>query len=294
MSVTNNIRRSAMRKILWFSALLLILIPIWLGCEHDHSVNSNCDYYAEEPFSFTVDLEDQTRFRLMGITGTVEMTGQAGSRTVTVSGVKRVESSSVADARAHLDDIELKVENSEDELFVRTEYRRDAKGRNYVVDYTITLPSDLEVRASNQTGKVFVEEMENNVRANVVTGGVTLDRVTGDADIDVTTGNVTLKLFSGSANVDLITGNLSCEAFLPPRGVLDLKTITGRMDVHIPESTSAELTARVSTGKIDIWNLPLQDPSISSNYVSGQLHDGNGTITLEVITGQMSVSGFLD
>lgn len=283
-----------MKMTLLISALLLILIPFGLGCEIDNTVHSSSDHYAEEPFFFTVDLEDQTRFRLVGITGTVEVTGQSGAEAITIAGERRVGASSVSEARAHIDDILVDVRDTDDEVLVRTVYREDAEGRSYVVDYTITLPPDLEVRVSNQTGKVTIGDMEDDVRIDVVTGGARLDRIAGDADIDVTTGSVTLNQFYGSANVDLITGNMSCQAFLPSGGILDLKTITGSMEVQIPVSTSAELTASISTGKIDVWNLPLQNPSISNTYVSGQLHDGNGTITLQVITGQMTVSGFLD
>ena len=283
-----------MKKALWISALLLILGPIWLGCGDDHAVNSSNDYSAEEPFSFTVDVQDQTLFRLTGITGTIEVTGHPGTETITISGHKRVRAPSSAEAQAHLDDIQIEVQDYGEEVLVRTIYECDPEGRNYVVDYTITLPPDLETRISNQTGTTTVGQMEQNVRADVITGGVVLEGIDGDARIDVITGSVALDDFTGSADVDLTTGTLVCRAVLPPDGVLDLRTITGNMTVHIPESTSAELTASVATGQISISNLPLQNPNISNHYISGQLGDGSGTITLQVITGNMTISGFTD
>jgi hypothetical protein len=280
-----------MKKTLWVPAALLIFGLAGLGCEDDHAVDGNCDHYAEEPFEYTVDVQDQVRFRIVGITGTIEITGQPGADTVTIAGERRVGASSSDEARAHLDDVEVDVQGGEDEVLVRTIHHGDAEGRCYEVDYTITLPPDLEVRVTNQTGAVTVREM-GDVRASVVTGSVILEDVHGDADIDVTTGNVTLEDFYGSASADLTTGNLFCRVYLPPGGELDLKTITGQMTVHLPESASAELTASVSTGQISLINLPLEDPNISNNYVSGRLGDGDGTITLQVITGQLSISGF--
>ena len=283
-----------MKKALWMSVLVLILGPIWLACDDDHAVNSSNEYTAEEPFSYTVEVQDQTRFRLLGITGTIEMTGHPGTETITISGHKRVGASSTAEAQAHLGDIRIDVQDSEDEVLVRTIHQVDAEGRNYQVDYTITLPPDLEVRVSNQTGTVTVEQMEEDVRADVITGGVVLEEVDGDVRIDVITGSVILDQLTGSADVDLATGTLVCRAFLPPEGVLDLKTITGSLSVQIPESTSAELTASVTSGQISISNLPLQNPTVSNTYVSGQLGDGDGTITLQVITGSMTIAGFSD
>jgi hypothetical protein len=281
-----------MNKTLWIPALLLIFGLAGLACEDDHAVNGHCDHYAEEPFEFNVDMQDQVRFRLVGMTGTVEITGQSGVEVITIAGERRVGASSNSEARAHLDDIEVDVQDGDDDVRIRTIYHGDAEDRCYEVNYRITLPPDLEVRVTNQVGTVTVEEMERNVRASVVTGGVILDHVHGDADIDVTTGNVELEDFYGSASADLTTGNLCCRAYLPPEGELDLKTITGQMTVYLPESTSAHLTASLATGQISIANLPLEDPNISDNYISGRLGDGEGTITLLVITGQLSIFGF--
>lgn len=282
-----------MKKILWIPALLLIFGLAGTGCEDDHATNGNCDHYAEEPFESTVEITDQVRFRLVGITGSVEITGQPGVETMTIAGEKRVGASSTSEAQAHLEDIEIDVQDGDDEVLVRTIHHGDAEGRCYSVDYVLTLPPDLELRVTNQTGEVTVIEM-GDLRASVTTGGVTLEDVHGDADIDVTTGSVTLNDFYGSASADLITGNLFCRAYLPPGGELGLKTVTGQMTVQIPESTSAELTASVATGQINFSNLPLQDPNISSTFISGRLGDGDGTITLQVITGQLTISGFED
>ena len=280
-----------MRKILWIPAMLLIFGLAAVACDDDHSVNGNCDHYAEEPFEFTVEVQDQVRFRLVGITGTIEIIGQPGADTVTITGEKQVGASSTDVARSHLDDIEIEVQDGTDEILVRTIYHGNTEGRCYEVDYTITLPPELEVRVTNQTGEVTIEEV-GDTRVSVVTGSVVLEDVHGDADIDVTTGNITLEDFYGSAWADLTTGNLSCRVYLPPDGELDLKTVTGQMTVYLPESTSAQLSASMATGQIDLSNLPLQDPNISNTYVSGRLGDGDGTITLQVITGLMSIIGF--
>jgi hypothetical protein len=279
------------RKTLWIPVVLLIFGLAVMACEDDHSVDSSCDHFAEEPFEFTVDVRDQIRFRLVGITGTVEITGQSGIDTITIAGERRVGASSTDEARSHLDDIEINIQDGEDEVLVRTIHHGDAEGRCYSVNYTITLPPDLEVRVTNQTGGVTVTEM-GDVRVSVLTGGVILEDIHGDVDIDATTGDVTLEDIYGSASANLTTGSLSCWAYLPTGGELDLKTITGQMTVYLPESTSAELTASVVTGQISITNLPLEDPNISNDYVSGRLGEGDGTITLQVITGQLNIIGF--
>ena len=127
-----------MKKTLWIPAVLLFCGLTALGCEEDHSTNNSCDHYAEEPFEYTVEVTDQVRFRLAGITGSVEIIGQPGVDTITIAGEKRVGASSTDEARSHLDDIEIDIQDGDDEVFVRTVHHGDAEGRCYSVDYTIT------------------------------------------------------------------------------------------------------------------------------------------------------------
>jgi len=225
-----------MKKCISLCVLLLILGLVWLGCGSDNPVSNNIDSYVEEPFSFTVDVQDQSRFRLEGITGTVELTGRSDVNAITISGERRVESSS----------------------------------------YVISLPRDLEVKVGNLVGTVEVDSVDNKVTVNSVGGDIFLDEI------------------NGSVLTVLITGNIFCKATLPPDGVIDLSTVTGNIVLHIPEETSAQLSANVSTGTMHMSGLTLQNQNVTNTSVSGTLGEGNGTITVRAVTGNVTISGFTD
>jgi len=263
-----------MKNAILLCAVLLTISLAWLSCAQDDHVVNSTKYFAEEPFSFNVGLQDQTRFRLEGIAGTVEVTGRSDVTSITISGERRVESSSTADAERRLEDLQVEVQDLTNEVLVKTVQPEDTEGANYVVNYTITLPQDLEVKIGNVTGNVAVDSVDNKVSVYCVTGNISLNEI------------------NGSAFVVLITGNVSCKMILPPDGVIDLSTVTGNMVLQIPEETSAQLSANVITGTINVSGLTLQDQNISTTSVSGQLGDGNGTILLRVITGTLSISGF--
>lgn len=263
-----------MKTALLMCVLLLTIGLAWLGCEDKDSVVNSKEFSAEEPFSFTVDVQNQIRFRLEGITGTIEVTGRSDVTSITISGERRVESSSTEDAEERLEDLQVEVQALTNEVLVKTIQPEDTEGANYVVDYTITLPQDLEVKVSNVTGTVRVDSIDNKVSVSSVTGNITLNGI------------------NGSALAALITGNLVCKAVLPPGGDIDLSAITGNMVLQIPEETSAQLSANVSTGTINISGLTIQDQNITNTSVSGKLGDGDGTITLRVITGTVTISGF--
>lgn len=265
-----------MNKGISLCVLLLILGLVWLGCGSDNTVSSNIDYYAEEPFSFNVDVQDQSRFRLEGITGTVELTGRSDVTAITISGERRVESSSKEDAEARLEDLAVEVHDLTTEVLVKTIQPEDTGGANYIVDYVISLPRDLEVKVSNLVGTVEVDSVDNKV---------TVNSVGGDIDLDETNGGVLTVL---------ITGNIFCKATLPPDGVIDLSTVTGNIVLHIPEETSAQLSANVSTGTMHMSGLTLQNQNVTNTSVSGTLGEGNGTITVRAVTGNVTISGYSD
>jgi DUF4097 and DUF4098 domain-containing protein YvlB len=301
-----------MKKIMMMFVLLLTMSLVLLGCGRDGSVCHKIDHYVEEPFSFTVDFEDHTRLRLAGITGDVEVTGQPDAEAIIISGHRRVGSSSTVDARARLGDLRVDVQDLGSEVIVRTIQPADTEGASYIVNYTITLPPDVEILVGNKIGTVAVDGVHNTVTVNASTGTVILCQINGSACVDaansttylqdihgnvwadVLNGGVSLHRIEGDIHAEVKNGSIGCQTILLPKGVIDLRSVNGGVSLKIPETTSAQLTASVTNGNIDISNLPLHNQSCTNNCVTGQLRDGNGTICLQVVNGGISVSGCLD
>jgi hypothetical protein len=107
----------------------------------------NTDSFAEEPFSFEMEIGERTTFRIQGINGVVQITGVPGETAVKVDGKRRVESDSVEDAESHLERLTVDGTYSEEDIRIRTIQPADAEGRNSIVDYTVSLPPHLEIDA---------------------------------------------------------------------------------------------------------------------------------------------------
>jgi len=236
---------------------------------------SNTDFEAVAVFSAEIPVVNHTLFSLSGEEGVVTVTGLPGATSVTINAVKRVQSESTEDADAHLQELEVNVQDLATEIRVETIQPIDDEGRNYIVDYTVTLPVFLAVRVQN-------------------TGGiVTLDSISNDVTVINVGGDITLRDILGSALIDLLAGTIEGEVTLPLNGVIDMKTVTGDIILAIPVNTSAEFSAAVNIGTISILNLVLQNESTTSTSRSGTLGSGQGTITLETeVSGNISVSGF--
>ena len=263
------------------SIFLVVLAAglFWIGCSSDKTVDSegnvnNTDFVAKESFSFRVDVTTHSRLRLDGVSGSVSITGEAGSDSVLVTGEKRVGSESTQDAEAHLPLLQVTVHEIGNEVYVKTTQPDQTHGRSYVVDYTIVLPEGFEVVVNHVTGTVSIESVKNSVSVNNVTGQVLLDEV------------------YGSAVVSVITGGIGAEVTLPQDGTISLSVITGNIELDIPENTSAEFSASVITGSISMSGLVLQNQVSTPGSLSGTLGGGEGTISLNVITGSVNVQGF--
>ena len=138
-------------------ALLLATCVVWIHCGEDSPTDTdgnvkNTDFVAQESVSFKVAVTDQLRLRLEAINGNVSIVGISQADTVIITGEKRVGSDSMADAQEHLQELEVLVQDSAEEIFAKTDQPQETQGRSYVVDYTITLPRDLEVLATNVNG----------------------------------------------------------------------------------------------------------------------------------------------
>ncbi len=220
----------------------------------------NTNFKAEEPFSEEVEIGNRSQVRLQGVSGEITITGISGANSVMITGIKRVGSDSTQDAEEHLQELEVNVQSLANEIFIETIQPQDTGGRRYLVDYTITLPKDLEIQLANVNGIVILDAIDNDVTVNNVNG------------------NVTLMEIVGSAFVNLVNGVIESEVTLPLNGTIDLNTVNGNINLAIPANTSAGFSAAVTIGSISVSNLVLQNEVRTSTSLSGTLGNGQGTI----------------
>ncbi len=232
------------------------LIFASVGCNEDLTgVNG---FQAEEPFSISVEVSTQTLVTLHGINGNIEFDGVAGFDSVRIEGIRRVTSTSLEDAEAHLPDLEVVVDTRTDEIGIETDQ----------------MPSDLLATVDNANGEIHIESIENTVRVQNANGNLILYEIVGS-------------VFAQTAN-----GNVDCLATLPAAGTLSLTTGNGNIGLLVPVGTSAQFSAAVGNGSISIAHLDLQDATFTRNLVTGRLGSGDGQISLTTGNGNIAAVGF--
>jgi hypothetical protein len=218
---------------------------------------NKAEFVVDKPFSENVPVAGQGKIRLDAVNGEIVITGNPGATSVTVAAELIVGSDmSRLDAENGLNQLGVLVSVLPGEILVQTLQPERLDGRQYLVNYNISVPGDLSVDVTQVNGHVTVENIENTLLVTVENGSVF--------------GSVTL----------------------PPGGGITLWTGNGDIDLRIPKSTSAELSALVGFGAITCNNLDFLNVMQTDRSLTGTLGNGTGSIDLDTGNGNIVVTGF--
>ncbi len=221
----------------------------------DFSVSDN-KFSAQKEFSYAIDLADQSELLLNGINGTITITEDSTMNTVKITGERIVKSTTQEDANTRLNELKVEIEELTGEIRVSTIQPDRSEGRNYIINYDITLPKNIDVNIQNVNGSVSLREIHTNT------------------------------------TVHLANGNIDANVILPLDGFIDLKVINGSIDLEIPENTSAELSAIFVNGYVDVSRIDLNAKVEKLNSLVATCGNGDGTISLATTNGGIKVRGY--
>jgi hypothetical protein len=177
------------------------------------------------------------------------------------------------DAEEHLQELEVNMLDSGSEIYFKTIQPDESHDRDYVVNYDIKIPDYIEIIVVDLNGIVQVDSVHQNV------------------SVENANGQIILNGISGSVLGTIINGYIESTVILPTDGSLILSAINGGIGLNIPQITSATFSASVTLGSISISNLDLQNEVKTNNTLTGTLNNGQGSISLSTINGNIAVIG---
>ena len=232
------------------------------------------DQVAEEEFFFEIDATGRSIFRLDGINGNIDVVADEDATTVTAGGFRRVRSSSRSDAEEQLERLTVEVRAVGNAIEIFTDQPSDTQGRSFEVEYDLIVPPTLEGDVRNVNGNIMVSALED------------------DLDVFNVNGNITLVDQLGSTTATVTNGNIVAEVTLPQGGEIDFNATNGNLELDIPQNTSATFSARLANGTITTSNLSLNDAQSTTVSLTGVLGDGDGSIDLDTVNGNITARGF--
>jgi len=238
---------------------LLTLLPIlYGGCGGGgDSTSGSTLFFASKPFSSEVPVGSNTELSVTGVNGIIEVNGSASASSVLISGVMKVGSFTLQDAQDHLVDLDVDITVPGTVVTVETIQPDPANtgGRNFIVEYTITIPEKFFVDVSQANGEIILSDLSGDIMGRLANGSM-----------DVT-------------------------ARVSPNGSIDLSGANMGATLTVPTNTSAALSLSTATGSLAVSNLTIPDLHQTRFSLTGTLGGGNGQIMISNANGSIRVIG---
>ena len=239
-----------------------------------------------ETISRTLRLGKNGTFDLQNVSGDIVVTG-GGGNDVRIDAVKRVRHPNETEARALLQAIDVRIEERNGNVEVRTEYpRRNWSGG---VDFTVALPRDANVVLRSVSGEVRVSNLNGDLRAETISGNLLATAVkrirqaktiSGDLEIaDTDADDVSASTVSGTLrarnikarSVDLqsISGDLRISDVTSDRTYV--RSISGSIDFSGPLARNGRYEFQSHSGDVRVSPLGTQGFSLEASTFSGDL-----------------------
>jgi len=234
----------------------------------------NNTYTATSGFSFTISAGDKNALELHSVNGAVVVIGDSTTTDVIVSGKKIVKSDTELDAQNYLKNLKVSIAESGATLLVTSEQPEKTDGRNVSIEYEIHVPRQWATTV------------------DLVNGGCSFESLTGDVMANLTNGNVALNDLNANADVRMTNGQIEGRIELPAHGALNAQTTNGIIVIALPKSTSAQFSAAVTNGTVNVAGLTISDMTGSQTQIRGVIGGGDGRISLKTTNGNISVTGY--
>ena len=151
------------------------------------------------------------------------------------------------------------------------------------------LDGPIEVQA--YSGDVHIDNSTaNNILVENKAGNIEVDKVTGNMNLRSASGNISIRGSSGKTiAVEAVSGNISIDVVEPVNGSMSVRTVNGNAMISIPDGSDARVAVTTLRGLADT-SIELQDRAQNDQRITGRLGDGNGTIDISAVTGNVSLN----
>ena len=224
----------------------------------------------EETFSYK--LNDGGRFSISNVNGSISVTGGSGD-SVEIIAIKK------ADNQKELDNIEIEISHSADEIVVETELGKSdrwySRGNNSgSVKYEVIVPEGTRLDS--------VDTVNGNVNINGVSGKVVAESVNGDLDISDLAGDVGLSTVNGS--IDAVFSRLDEDQRVKA------ETVNGRVTIKLPADADVEISADTLNGGISASDFGLEvDKGFVGSERNGQIGNGSARLNSDTVNGGIKI-----
>ncbi len=202
-----------------------------------------------------------------------------------------IRSSDHGPARELADSINPEIKREGDRVLIQMPETQNWSERMLAVDLEVAVPVGVKVNVDSGTGRVFAENMEQDLVLVANTGTIEAENLRGKVEIRNNTGRIQVVDPGGDLIAETNTGSIEVSSTRPLSGKYQLISSTGRITLELPRESDLSITAESRTGNVDLEGLPenSERDGMGSRYTN-KLGAGKGSAELRVGTGSISIT----
>jgi hypothetical protein len=262
------------RSAAWLLPLALMTAAVLsqAGCD---VVMQDLNAKATDEWKRTYPLAEGGQVEVTNLNGAIEVSSAPGS-TVEVVAERTARGSTDEEARKALSEIQIKEEVTPDKVRLevprlRTEGVHLGPGPSRSVLFRLRVPKNVSVRLSSRNGQIQLTDLGGAVNAETTNGQILATGLSGVLDASTTNGGIRVK------------------ATAVQTGGIRLDTTNGSIELGIPASAKADISARCVNGSFKTDGLALQGEPTRRRY-EGKLNGGGPLIELSTTNGGIRLS----
>lgn len=254
----------------WHLALLVLAVLALPACHAGPP--GPLEGKAEDEWKRSYTIADGGEMQLVGGNGAIEVTGGTG-RTVEVVARRIARAYDDKMAQDVLPRIQIREDITPDKVVLTSEGLGGIViGVDIQVNYRVTIPANLRLRARTANGPITVTDLEGRLVANSANGPITVKNLQGGVEARTTNGDVSVDLARFGEDP------------------IDLRTSNGKIDLALAADVSASLLANVTNGAVDVAGLSFEPTGDQSRRrVRGRINGGGLPIEITTVNGSVHV-----
>ncbi len=118
-------------------------------------------------------------------------------------------------------------------------------------------------------------------------GNVALHDTTGSLNVRTASGDVIAQKYAGrTVSIEATTGDVLMDVIEPIEGTVDVRTVSGNINLGIPDGSNARVAISAVRGET-LATVDLVDVARSNGKLTGRLGEGQGSIDLSAVSGDV-------
>jgi DUF4097 and DUF4098 domain-containing protein YvlB len=220
----------------------------------------------------TFDVNAQTSFRLDNVNGLVAITAWDKSSIKVIATIR-------AENQEDLDNMLIDMQQSSDEVNVKTRYKKENKWRKNShsgkVEYAVVVPKNINLLSIELiNGSLTIDKVEGVVKAELVNGSIKAHGLASNGDFRSVNGSIKISYSELIESLDKI----------------NVETVNGSIKVSVPKSLNATVEADTMHGSIKTdFGLVAEKNLFSGRHLQGEVGRGDVNITMKSVNGSIKL-----